>query len=256
MYQHPAFRYYVSIHRPHTRPDVIVYGCRYVLGCRFNSQASYEARHNSLYLDNHPYQVSIHRPHTRPDSLSVVTSSVLTLFQFTGLIRGPTLFQSDTAAKAGVSIHRPHTRPDASGCYAKPQRSRFQFTGLIRGPTGTSSSITVNQFHFNSQASYEARHEKARKMAGDLLISIHRPHTRPDVSAWPLKLSVAPFQFTGLIRGPTLHCRYSTTRVIISIHRPHTRPDLVKLFPQRWRQHFNSQASYEARRLCSFHFGV
>ena len=112
MYQHPAFRYYVSIHRPHTRPDVIVYGCRYVLGCRFNSQASYEARLAVSRYVFGSYFVSIHRPHTRPDFTARLAGAIHAVFQFTGLIRGPTETGTHREAGKEISIHRPHTRPD------------------------------------------------------------------------------------------------------------------------------------------------
>ena len=78
----------VSIHRPHTRPDCPRPAYHSCYHC-FNSQASYEAR----------------RPHhSRPAGRS--------LFQFTGLIRGPTRKRRSNGTDYGVSIHRPHTRPD------------------------------------------------------------------------------------------------------------------------------------------------
>ena len=101
-------------------------------------------------------------------------------FQFTGLIRGPTLGVLQGFYGRTVSIHRPHTRPDSialiiicrsvrfnsqASYEARPASARgdqsvfwFQFTGLIRGPT-----------HVTGQACQR------------FVVSIHRPHTRPDV---------------------------------------------------------------------------
>ena len=144
----------------------------------FNSQASYEAR---------PKMV---RPRV-----------IMLEFQFTGLIRGPTWKYLPSFFPASVSIHRPHTRPDSriwntagiimgfnsqASYEARPfyhslawAKLRFQFTGLIRGPTNG----------YCKRKPYQ-------------IVSIHRPHTRPDQVQWQGIIREV-FQFTGLIRGPT-----------------------------------------------------
>ena len=146
----------------------------------FNSQASYEARlagtgHINIIID-----VSIHKPHTRPDAVFLPGAL------------------ADT-----VSIHRPHTRPDSF------PNSRRRCSRC-----------------FNSQASYEARPGFLRRGDAVRHVSIHRPHTRPDSWCHPrhllqnrfnsqasyearlscinTQLSGIMFQFTGLIRGPTV----------------------------------------------------
>ena len=149
-----------------------------------------------------------------------------------------------------ISIHRPHTRPDA--------KSKF----LVQYP-----------HDFNSQASYEARPRLVRYCCQYLKISIHRPHTRPDSLSCRQLVLLLPFQFTGLIRGPTSILRAGLgghqfqftglirgpTRLLvhprpfspISIHRPHTRPDRpLRILPAGC-TNFNSQASYEARPVLS-----
>ena len=100
-------------------------------------------------------------------------------FQFTGLIRGPTVKMGDGKLSDGISIHRPHTRPDtmnrrpaisrinfnSQASYearlfiglSLMQFSEFQFTGLIRGPTTNPRYVGTAILDFNSQASYEAR---------------------------------------------------------------------------------------------------
>ena len=125
----------ISIHRPHTRPDFLL-DCPLCSFQNFNSQASYEARPQTLDTSARLSLISIHRPHTRPDfeqshccsrngnyfnsqasyeaRRPVITrSDTLTLFQFTGLIRGPTYSGKEQDGRLEV----------------------FQFTGLIRGPT-------------------------------------------------------------------------------------------------------------------------
>ena len=56
--------------------------------------------------------ISIHRPHTRPDAATTANPHTVHLFQFTGLIRGPTMAKSTKVSISSISIHRPHTRPD------------------------------------------------------------------------------------------------------------------------------------------------
>ena len=125
-------------------------------------------------------------------------------FQFTGLIRGPTIYRQGYYMMWTISIHRPHTRPDADYFSQTPRPKQFQFTGLIRGPTlaskSASSALSIFQFtglirgptnlrldaagqpaNFNSQASYEARPINQSQLIRQLIISIHRPHTRPDM---------------------------------------------------------------------------
>ena len=79
------------------------------------------------------------------------------VFQFTGLIRGPTRTAGPAMRVPEVSIHRPHTRPDGDNTYIQFADEKFQFTGLIRGPTrGRPGHVPLPW------------------------VSIHRPHTRPD----------------------------------------------------------------------------
>ena len=124
--------------------------------------------------------VSIHRPHTRPDSLSVVTSSVLTLFQFTGLIRGPTLLL------ALLELFMPCFNSQASyearlrlAPIGKPAR-RFQFTGLIRGPTKMAQTIYKDDLEFQFTGLIRGPTKSWQSTQHVTFISIHRPHTRPD----------------------------------------------------------------------------
>ena len=146
-------------------------------------------------------------------------------FQFTGLIRGPTIYRQGYYMMWTISIHRPHTRPDADYFSQTPRPKQFQFTGLIRGPTlaskSASSALSIFQFtglirgptnlrldaagqpaNFNSQASYEARHGRAGiKWACSDFNSQASYEARPRRNPSPISPSV--FQFTGLIRGPT-----------------------------------------------------
>ena len=190
----------------------------------FNSQASYEARRSgsdtteslfafqftglirgpTLPLHSRYYRpsVSIHRPHTRPDETTATQAATCTTFQFTGLIRGPT----------------PHS-------FGYLFNRKFQFTGLIRGPTAWAIDLLATLESFNSQASYEARRESQSRRKNISKVSIHRPHTRPDVSV-----------------------QNGRTDNGVSIHRPHTRPDHGGGFRSGIVLCFNSQASYEARR--------
>ena len=148
-------------------------------------------------------------------------------FQFTGLIRGPTITVIYQGKPRDISIHRPHTRPDVRdnifdqkykisihrphtrpdfGSYFLPKKENiFQFTGLIRGPTVLISRFFVQQS-----------------------ISIHRPHTRPDISS----PSAPQISFISIHRP---HTRPDDKSVkgkydgyLISIHRPHTRPDSTR----------------------------
>ena len=104
----------------------------------------------------------------------------------------------------------------------------------------------------------------------NLIVSIHRPHTRPDQRRPQPRSMQRVFQSTGLIRGPT-NTRYDNRFVVpVSIHRPHTRPDLqyssqdicrvtfqstglirgpTAIACSFWftTNRFNPQASYEAR---------
>ena len=193
--------------------------------------------------------ISIHRPHTRPDSICSLVFTSLTLFQFTGLIRGPTYeaekkadyyeisihrphTRPDAALSAGsrrafgISIHRPHTRPDAYPLLFPPMQIQFQFTGLIRGPTPhprftrRRPLISIHRPHTRPDCRFRF------SCIPGLIISIHRPHTRPD--------------------GDVVIVRRQPT--VISIHRPHTRPDRHSLPGHSAVFDFNSQASYEARR--------
>ena len=100
----------------------------------------------------------------------------------------------------------------------------FQSTGLIRGPTYW-------------------RYTKA----GLKMVSIHRPHTRPDNNIY-----IPLFVQRRFNPQASYEARlYTTYRWIIfvevSIHRPHTRPD--DNFRRRRTVFFcfNPQASYEAR---------
>ena len=131
---------------------------RYGMFSGFNSQASYEARPvPKMGTINHKK------------------------FQFTGLIRGPTVCEHIVQGRTRVSIHRPHTRPDLGEVKWYIETQLFQFTGLIRGPTSAIFFLTRQ-----------------------LTVSIHRPHTRPDGFGYDVFPVEFMFQFTGLIRGPTL----------------------------------------------------
>ena len=196
----------------------------------FNPQASCEAR-----------QSSRRRPHNSRQ------------FQSTGLMRGPTTLLHGVVIKHII----------------------FQSTGLMRGPTERVLIFALIRQNFNPQASCEARpyhawlfafweiFQSTGLMRGPTdgcclmwtfpIISIHRPHARPDVllssivmlafifqstglmrgpttSAYFSASSYVLFQSTGLMRGPTFKEKWVRTRgqAVISIHRPHARPDRKK----------------------------
>ena len=191
----------VSIHRPHTRPDLEQPAARRLWDC-FNSQASYEARPSSTAVE--------------------VRQNV---FQFTGLIRGPTRVIIRTMAPFGVSIHRPHTRPDFSSPHIRYTLICFNSQASYEARLRDQVNILPDD-RFNSQASYEARHSNAVRRrakqefqftglirgptsvsvnpAAYSAVSIHRPHTRPDLFTVAAPIIMSSFQFTGLIRGPTV----------------------------------------------------
>ena len=79
----------ISIHRPHTRPDPAA-GTRQKEKHHFNSQASYEARLRAFSVLKCPILYFNSQASYEARPVFVVTSSVMILFQFTGLIRGPT----------------------------------------------------------------------------------------------------------------------------------------------------------------------
>ena len=128
--------------------------------------------------------------------------SLLMMFQFTGLIRGPTCKCIQSIIYFIVSIHRPHTRPDTFSRQVLHANLAFQFTGLIRGPTRCLRFAICRTGCFNSQASYEARLLTSVVGSRRDSVSIHRPHTRPDPLRWQ-----------------------ADDTDLVSIHRPHTRPD-------------------------------
>ncbi len=70
---------FISIHRPHTRPDPPNTQCRNVARC-FNSHASYEARHICCNKLRRCSGVSIHRPHTRPDFAPATAAVIVPCF--------------------------------------------------------------------------------------------------------------------------------------------------------------------------------
>ena len=244
-----ALTFDISIHRPHTRPDKV----------------------KKAHVIHYP--ISIHRPHTRPDKISCFSPMRSSLFQFTGLIRGPTENEIADVMSFDISIHRPHTRPDECLTYLKPilaisihrphtrpdqyisiawlRPFKFQFTGLIRGPTVSGGSTLQSIIDFNSQASYEARRRCKYGIYKTISISIHRPHTRPDRLHGGFSYVGTDFNsqasYEARLRGIERTAAYHQ----ISIHRPHTRPDRTRRSPARYQQDFNSQASYEAR-LCGF----
>ena len=113
-------------------------------------------------------------------------------------------------------------------------RLAFQFTGLIRGPTLQSLHQYLSCRNFNSQASYEARPMPFSLASCARSISIHRPHTRPDVLFSRAVQYSSGFQFTGLIRGPTAIKQLEVDKLGVSIHRPHTRPDSCRSLPRRY----------------------
>ena len=100
----------------------------------------------------------------------------------------------------------------------------FQFTGLIRGPTSSILRPKMSHTLFQFTGLIRGPTRVRRYVLGYDLISIHRPHTRPD-------------ETMNRIRN----------RMAISIHRPHTRPDQPSKPGRLFLCNFNSQASYEAR---------
>ena len=198
------FRFaHVSIHRPHTRPDVTASMPAH--GHTFVSIHRPHTRPDAIPLPcPRPDGVSIHRPHTRPDRARPPVPRIHSCFN------------------SQASYEARH-----AGVYETKYGKWFQFTGLIRGPTTRYQTIQPDLLSFNSQASYEARlshsthdglwimfqftglirgpTENVFSTISLNVVSIHRPHTRPDMAS------------------ATLRHPYT-----VSIHRPHTRPDAVQ----------------------------
>ena len=172
----------------------------------FNSQASYEARRAAYASLSAVLAVSIHRPHTRPDFSLQWSARAGIVFQFTGLIRGPTRF----GGKQMTLI-------------------LFQFTGLIRGPTDSIADIIYPGW-FQFTGLIRGPTKSYWVDCTPVAVSIHRPHTRPDPKCSTVPLYRSLFQFTGLIRGPTHLQLFAIRKFEVSIHRPHTRPDFNFLF--------------------------
>ena len=194
--------YTVSIHRPHTRPDISMPGViigRPVFQFTGLIRGPTDRAHRAIFR----VVVSIHRPHTRPDVHRLFQCPSIGLFQFTGLIRGPTPAASNVDSHAVVSIHRPHTRPDAVYRSKPLSKLAFQFTGLIRGPTLGEVDFTTGDKLFQFTGLIRGPTRNVSRLQCQHIVSIHRPHTRPDVVTAALYDKVMAFQFTGLIRGPT-----------------------------------------------------
>ena len=124
--------------------------------CNFNSQASCEARHRRSVFRAGTRAISIPRPLARPDLDPAETRQRKQLFQFPGLLRGPT----------------PARRRRRPCC-------RFQFPGLLRGPTSPWLGCVV-LFPISIPRPL-ARPDIVRDPPGDGPgISIPRPLARPD----------------------------------------------------------------------------
>ena len=152
-------------------------------GFYFNSQASCEARQTrppdrkeAAYFNS---QASCE---ARLIPYFIVVPS--TIFQFPGLLRGPTKNVVDPNNDRNISIPRPLARPDARQVRLCDNLYRFQFPGLLRGPTEFFRVLPI--------------------LEG---ISIPRPLARPDCNNHLVQITVFEFQFPGLLRGPTRRCR-------------------------------------------------
>ncbi len=110
--------------------------------------------------------------------------------------------------------------------------SEFQSTGLIRGPTQGPFLLSLANDRFNPQASYEARQTITAIISRWVCVSIHRPHTRPDLN----------FSF-----GPTIGVSSFNPQASYE-----ARPALADIITSS-AAGFNPQASYEARRSKSCH---
>ena len=147
------------------------------------------------------------------------------LFQFTGLIRGPTAAILVLFHHVAVSIHRPHTRPDRHTGHWFCVRAVSIHRPHTR-PDRRSSRCRFSLGSFNSQASYEARRPRSNSRR-------RRPRCFNSQASYEARLLFFLWQ-----------------RIVyrVSIHRPHTRPDRLLQSCTAHLSRFNSQASYEARR--------
>ena len=105
--------------------------------------------------------------------------------------------------------------------------SLFQSTGLMRGPTFNRDNHRRHIFRFNPQASCEARLHPIPVPMIPSVVSIHRPHARPDIQRQKTGLSCGSFNPQASCEARLYCARYSTAASSVSIHRPHARPDCM-----------------------------
>ena len=193
----------ISIHAPHTRSDIKKLAPSIKAG-KFQSTllirgATCAICQKEIYCKKFQSTLLI-RGATAAASASAYK---LLRFQSTLLIRGATLDGKARFRVAVISIHAPHTRSDETNLraclssYFNPRssyeerqlhnRPRLRFCHFNprssyeerRGAFGWLSDLP---WHFNPRSSYEERPSADLPLLSMMMISIHAPHTRSDVS--------------------------------------------------------------------------
>ena len=138
----------------------------------FNPRSSCEERLRHAHHVHQARRISIHAPHARSDHKQLTTSTGMTIFQSTLLMRGATRHSRQCSSPHyPISIHAPHARSDcekkAALCpaifqstllmrgatheaYTKMQDTLFQSTLLMRGATGSYDGVTLSAGKFQS----------------------------------------------------------------------------------------------------------
>ena len=191
----------ISIHAPHARSDLVVFGWEDVVvisihapharsdhscngltlqGRNFNPRSSCEER--LQHIPSHPPHpdISIHAPHARSDNS-----------------------RYRLRHQALISIHAPHARSDRREPAYIHVGGRFQSTLLMRGATG----MALPCLHVGRYISIHAPH--ARSDTTPIFTTMHKAYFNPrssceerhDVDA--IGADVIEFQSTLLMRGAT-----------------------------------------------------
>ena len=105
----------------------------------------------------------------------------------------------------------------------------FQSTGLIRGPTRLKVHMSWEEV-FQSTGLIRGPTLRHLSQALAQMISIHRPHTRPDCFLPCSLMGIIYFNPQASYEARLELQIQLKSFVIISIHRPHTRPDPLKQF--------------------------
>ena len=103
-------------------------------------------------------------------------------FQSTLLIRGATLDGKARFRVAVISIHAPHTRSDIYRSQNPRHIPYFNPRSSYEERRGAFGWLSDLPWHFNPRSSYEERPSADLPLLSMMMISIHAPHTRSDVS--------------------------------------------------------------------------